>query len=267
MRLSASRLGQPWLTSMNAVQPDPAVPSLRHAPLVLVAPEAVFRRIAHSGRYGWALGALLVLTTLIGWATVQTGLIDREVNRRTLKSLADLEREQTDLMTRQELSEQLENIRKSAEFTKLMTRGEVILAAPVLLLASAMFIAALLFGVVALVGNKPDYPTLMAVCVYSAVVDVLAAGLRLAMMLYYRTLEVDTSLALLVPPAKDTQILTTILSAIDPFRVWFWILVALGLVVTGQLSRRGAIITCGLFWLIASGVRMIPMEALASAPG
>ena len=99
----------------------------------------------------------------------------------------------------------------------------------------------------------------MAVCAYSAVVDVLAAGLRLARMLCYRTIDVDTSLGLLVSRSPEPGVAQTILSAIDPFRAWFWVLLGLGLVVTGQLSRRAAVITCVLCWLIAAGVRMIPV--------
>jgi hypothetical protein len=226
---------------------------------MFVAPAAVFRHVAETGRYGWVLATMILLTTLIGWATVQTGLIDRQVGLQTLRDLENLEREQIDLLSRAELSEALENIRKQAEFTTLMARGGAVLAPPVGLVAGLMLIAALLFAVVALTGNKPDYHTLMAVCVYSAVVDVLAAGLRLALMLSYRTLDVDTSLGLLVSPTPEPGAAQTILSAIDPFRAWFWILAGLGLVVTGQLSRRAATITCLLCWLIACGARMIPV--------
>jgi hypothetical protein len=250
---------------MSAARPTSPPLGLGHVPMMFVAPGKVFHHVAETGRYGWALGALILLTTLIGWATVQTGLIDRQVDRQTLRALADLEREQIDLISRTELSEQLEKIRKSAEFTKLLARGGAMVAAPVMLAASLMLIAALLFAVVALAGNKPEYPTLMAVCVYSAAVTVLAAALRLVMMLCYRTLEVDTSLGLLVSAGEQAGALKTILSAIDPFRIWFWALVALGLVVTGQLSRRAAVLTTALFWLIAAGVRMIPMPA--GAPG
>ncbi len=242
---------------MSAVEPNSSALGLRHAPMMFVAPGGVFRRIAETGRYGWLLGTLLLLTTLIGWVTVQTGLIDREVDRQTRTALAELEREQVDLMSRAELSEQMEKIRKSAEFTKLITRGQAVLAAPVLLVASLMLIAAFLFAVVALGGNKPEYPTLMAVCTYSAVVVVLASVLRLAMMLAYRTIEVDTSLGLLVSRSVGDGVPHAILSAVDPFRIWFWILVAVGLTVTGQLSRRAAIITCALFCMIAMAARVV----------
>jgi hypothetical protein len=244
---------------VSAAQANSSALGLAYAPVMLVDPGSVFRRIAETGRYGWTLAAWVLLTTLIGWVTVQTGLIDRQVDRETRRALADLEREQIDLLSRTELSERLEKIRKSAEFTKLITRGGAIVSAPVGLVVSVMLIAALLFAVVAWAGHKAEYPTLVAVCVYSAVVDVLAAGLRLAMMLCYRTIDVDTSLGLLVPVSEQTGALKTILSAIDPFRMWFWILVGVGLVVTGQLSRRAAVTTCVVFWLVATGARIIPV--------
>lgn len=233
---------------------------------MLTSPGRVFRRVAERSEYGWALGAILLVITMIGWATVQTGLIDLEVNRQTGKALAELEREQADLLSRPELSERMEKVREAGEFSKLILQGSAVGLAPIALVATLMLVAAILFAVVALAGNKPDYPTLMAVCVYSAVVDVAAAGLRLAMMLWYRTMDVDTSLGLLVSVSEETTALYRCLSAIDPFRVWFWILVGVGLVLTGQLSKRTAGVTCALFALVSIGVRMIPLDSMATAP-
>jgi hypothetical protein len=45
------------------------------------------------------------------------------------------------------------------------------------------------------------------------------------------------------------------LSAISPFRIWFWFLLAVGLTVTRQLSRRMAIAVCTLFCVAAMGAR------------
>jgi hypothetical protein len=71
------------------------------------------------------------------------------------------------------------------------------------------------------------------------------------MMLAYRTVDVGTSLAVLAPTGKAVW-----LSAIDPFRLWFWVLVAVGLSVTQQLSRRAAIITTSVMCLFALGARV-----------
>ena len=221
---------------------------------MLVRPAQVLRRAADTGRYGWTLGAILFFTTLIGWATVQTGLVDRLVNRQTERALATLEREQADLLSRSELATRMETIREASQFSKLMYRGQAILAAPIGLVCSLMMIAALLFAVVALAGNKAEYAALMAICTYASVAGLVAAGLRLVMMIAYRTINVDTTLGLLAPP--DSPEVHAVLSGIDPFTAWFWILVGVGLVVSGQLTRRAAVVTCVTFFGIGCLVRI-----------
>ena len=96
-----------------------------------MGPGRVFRRVAERSEYGWALGAMLLVITMIGWATVQTGLIDLEVNRQTGKALAELEREQAELLSRPELSERMEKVREAGEFSKLIELdGSLGLSAP-----------------------------------------------------------------------------------------------------------------------------------------
>jgi len=73
------------------------------------------------------------------------------------------------------------------------------------LVVSLLFIASLLFVIVAMVGNKADYATLTAICVFAGVVDVIADGLRLVMMLTFASVHVDTSLAMIVPAAMGTR--------------------------------------------------------------
>ena len=79
----------------------------------------------------------------------------------------------------------------------------------------------------------------------------LAYIIRLAMMLRYRTINVDTSLALLAAPGKPS-----VLAGIDPFQIWFWVLVGIGLIVTRQLGRRMAIATCTTLAIIATATRV-----------
>lgn len=246
----------------------PSTPALgiRHAPWVLIDPAGVFGRMEDTKAYGWTLVVLLVLTTLIGLATVGTGLIDVAVDQRTEQAIAGLEAEQADLLSRMEFSKRVEDLKKAGEFEKLMTRAAAVAAAPLQLLASIMVIASLLYAAVALSGRKPEYHTLMSICVYASVVEVLAAGLRLAMMVQHRTVRADTSLGLLVPWSAEQRALKDALSAVDPFRIWFWILVGMGLVVTRQLSRRTAIMVCTLFALTTTGVRMVPMPASGGTP-
>jgi hypothetical protein len=234
---------------MDAVLQRPV--GLRHGLLVFVAPGSVFSRVEDNGAYGWALVLLLGLVTLIGYATVQTGLIDRDVDQATESQLAELEKTQGHLVDRAQLKDQMESVRKGAEFNKVVARLMAVVISPVQLLASFLLIAAVLYAAVALTGRKPEYHTLMGICVYSGFIIVAARALELAMMIFYRTTNVDTSLAALAAPGKPSFWL-----GIDPFNLWFWLLVGVGLVATNQLSRRMAIVAVFLLALVTTGARI-----------
>ncbi len=46
---------------------------------MLVSPGSVFRRVSERSAYGWALAAMLLLITMIGWATVPVQAIPDEI--------------------------------------------------------------------------------------------------------------------------------------------------------------------------------------------
>ena len=228
-----------------------ASPGVRHALLVYTTPRRLFRRIEDTGTYGWTLATLIALIMLMGYAEVKTGLIDRSVDQQTEKALAELEEAQAHMIDRVELRERMDDARKAGEFNKLLARLGGIVFAPAYMLGSLLLIASILYAVVALRGRKPEYHTLLGICVYAGFVTLVGFIVRLAMVIYYRTTDVNTSLAMLAPPGLPSP-----LSAVDPFRIWFWVLVVIGLVVTRQLSRRMAITSCTLMALLAAGVRI-----------
>ncbi|MHC4698088.1 MAG: YIP1 family protein, partial [Planctomycetota bacterium] len=223
---------------------------VRHALLVCASPRRLFGRVEDTGAYGWTLATLIALVMLIGYTEVKTGLIDRSMDQRTEEALAALEKSQAHMVDRIELRERMDDARKAGEFNKLLARLGGIVFAPAHLLASLLLIAAVLYAVVALTGRKPEYHTLMSICVYSGFITLIAHIVRLAMVICYRTTEVNTSLEMLAAPGKPSA-----LAAVDPFRIWFWVLVVIGLIVTRQLSRRMAIVSCTLMALTAAGLR------------
>lgn len=234
---------------MNGTVPTPPL-GVRHALLMYASPRTVFARVEDTGAYGWSLVTLLLFVTLIGYAQIQTGLIDRDVALGTEQQLAELEKTQGDLLDRSELSDRMEGIQKQAEFTRLMMRLGVVIATPVQFLVSFLLISAVLYATVALTGRKPEYHTLMSICVFAGFIQLAGYALRLGMMLYYKTTEVDTSLGALGTPGEPT-----LLAAVDPFHIWFWILVTTGLIVTHQLSRRMAVTVCAVLYLVSFGAR------------
>ena len=226
-------------------------PGLGDVPAALVAPRRLFARIEDTGSYAWLLIALLGLITLLGYVEVQTGLIDRVVDQDTQNQLAMLETSRTDLVDRVALRDQMEAINKNAAFFKLMQRLGVIVAAPIATLASILLISSLLYAAVALSGRKPEYHTLITICIYASYVELAGIVVRLAMMVAYRTIHVSTSFEMLLPKGKAPY-----LAAIDPFVIWFWLLIFLGVTTTHQLSRKMAVTACLLMFLLGAGVRV-----------
>ena len=246
-----------------------------HIPLVFWNPRRLFAKVEDVCAYRFSLLVLLVMITLIGWATVQTGLIDLEVDRRVERGIATLEEQQYDVVERSELNRRIEEQREAGEFLHLMTRIQVIVAAPLATLASILLVSSVLYGVVALSGKKPEWHTLMTICVYAGFAEVAGMLVRLGLMLRHGALEVDTSAALLTrmisldndPDGKIADVLSNVLTGIEPFHIWFWLLVGLGLSVTSQLRRWQLWLTCSLMWLMAAGLRIGIAFASASAPG
>lgn len=236
---------------------------VRDIPLVLLAPRRLFSRVEDVAAWGWPLLILLTLVTLIGYAEVQTELIDREVDRRVQERIAQIDETQRDVVERSALRELYEKEHKKGTFEKLLMRIQVIVAEPTQALAAALLVAAVLYGVVALTGRKPEWHTLLTICVYAGFIDAMRLLMTLVLMLCHGTLEIYTSLTPLtrylvdLEQAEPVQVaaVSGLLSAVDPFRVWFWVVVVVGLSVTAQLRGWRAWLICTLCWLVAVGGR------------
>ena len=261
------------------VDTSPARVGLAQVPLALIAPRRLFGRVEDVPGYGWSLVVLLVLMGLTGYATVQTGLIDRETERALNKDIAELEEQQVDVTQRSVLKQQIEQAREASEFTRLMSQWVVVLARPLGTLTTVLVLAALIYAVVALTGRKPEWHTLLTVFVFAGYVDLIGEIVRLAMMMHYETLDVGTSLAVLTRLVNPEEfqamidsggqqvtgsqamaplaMMSGILTALDPFRLWYWVVVIKGLSATSQLRGWKVWLTCAMFWMMAAGARSL----------
>ena len=156
----------------------------------------------------------------------------------------------------------------------MLTRIQVVVAEPIRVLATILLISAVFYGAVALTGRKPEWHTLLSICVFASFVDLLSLLMQLGLKLRYATLDIDTSLALLARPfaqaegADPMQVaaLAGGLSALEPFRIWFWLVVVVGLSATAQLRGWRAWAICLLCWLGAAGMRtLLTVGAVAGA--
>lgn len=241
-------------------------------PAALLAPRHVFARVEDIPGYGWPLVILLTTMTVIGLATVETGLVDLEVERGIQRDIAALEKQQVDVVERSTLSKLIEEKREEGRFLRLMEHLRVIVAAPASTLVSVLLIASIFYAIVALTGRKPEWNTLLTICVFASFVDALRALTLLGLMLHFGTLSVSVSLAPLAQfmpvegpgAAQTTAAVGGLLTALDPFRIWFWIIIITGLSLTGQLRGWKVWCSCGFFWLAAAGLRTA--QAVASGP-
>ena len=237
--------------------------SVWDVPRALLSPRSVFERVEDVPAYFWTLVVLLVSMTGLGYLLVETGLIDREVDLQVQQNIAALAKEQLDVVERSVLSELIADKVKEGEFLSLISRAQVIVWNPIVLLATVLLIPVLFFGVVALTGKKPEWHTLVTICVFASFADLLGTVFRLGMQLNLRTLFVETSLSPLTNlmdvqganAAQATAFLGGMLSAVDPFRIWFWLIVIAGLRVTAQLRGWRAWCVCTTFWMVAAGAR------------
>ena len=240
---------------------------------VLWSPHQVFRVVEDVPRYGWALVILLACVALIGYAQVQTGLVDRLVDEHVQAQIQAVDLAQKDVIERSVLREQIDDIIEAGEFERVVRRIAVLLAMPARLFAGALLVAALLYGVVALTGRKPEWHSLLTITVYASSAIVLGLFVRLGLILYFQTLAVETSLMPLalfaadnasVPP-QALAALAGILSAVDPFELWFWWLVIAGCRATSQLAGWRVWVTCILAWLVGAIIKALVFVASTQA--
>ncbi len=232
-------------------------------PGALLARRSVFERVEDVAVWGWPLVVLLTVVTVIGYTTVQTGLIDHEIDGRVQERIARIESEQRDVVERSELRKMYEREIKAGEFEAVLARIGFVVAEPIKVLASALGIAAILYGLVALTGKKTEWHTLLVICVLASYTDAARLLAKLGLMMHYRAMDVETSLAVIgrfpgFMEEMSSRLVAGVgaaLSAFDPFRMWFWLLVIVGISTTGQLSRRRAIAAGIVCWLLAGLVR------------
>lgn len=245
-------------------------------PRVLFAPRGVFGRVEDVPAYAWALVVLLTSVAVLGYLLVETGLIDREVEVQVQRNIAALELESLDVVERSALSDMIADKKKEGEFLRLVRRAGVVAVSPMVMLAGVLLIPALLYGLVALTGKKPEWHTLVTICVFASFASVIGVIVKLGMRLKFQSFFVDTSLAPLTNfmaaqgagAVQANALVGGMLTALDPFRIWFWLIMATGLTVTRQLRGWRAWCTCTFFWLAAAGIRAaIAVGASQSATG
>lgn len=257
------------------LRPHRRTVGLRDIPLAFFAPGRLFARVEDVNAYLWPLVVLLCGVTLLGYATIESGLIDRQVQEMIEKQKAEFEKLQVDVVEKPQLRKALEDLDKQGQFLRLMTRLQVVVMAPMGTLAAILLLGAVFYGLVALCGRKPEWNTLMTILTYAGFIDLLKGVVSLVLMLRYHTLNVDLTLGAITRPIHfgnamaDMAVgaLGGLLAALDPFALWFWVVVILGLKTTGQLKGWLLWTSCLLMVFVGAGMRVMGALAMQMSTG
>jgi hypothetical protein len=224
---------------------------------LFLMPTQLFRRLPVVNRGGAALALLLVFQVSYAIGVISTGVLDYEIDIQTEKQASQQAILQEGEQKSKELDQALESLDKAAIFSKLLARVVLVIGEPLRLLVGIGLLAGLLFVAVALFGGKPDFSVLAGLVVFASWVEVPRLALRLYLLSQIGASRVDTSAAAFVHHTAQGLPVYLLLRQLDPFALWFWILVGLGLVTSGQLQRRAAIrVVFGLVFL-SMGWRLV----------
>src|SRR5262249_39877736 len=144
-------------------------------------------------------------------------------------------------------------LEKGGVFARLVARVLLVVGGPVQLLVHVAVLSSVLFVVIALVGgSKPDFRLLAGVVLFAASVEVPRLLLRLLLISQLQVSRVEPSAAALVAAPQVNLAVYLLLRRLDPFEMWFWGLLGLGLWQTGQLRLRGAVVLVVVLALLAA---------------
>jgi hypothetical protein len=233
---------------------------------VFLRPGALFARLEVENRAAGALLVLLLFHVLGAALLLTTGVPDYEIAARAQRDLARAAEQLRDDETSNEFTQAVESLEKQATFNKLFSRLQLQVGGPLRLLAGVALVASALYLVVAVWGRtKADYPLLAALVIFASYTALPRLAARLFLVSQLQVLRVETSAAaFLTDPRAAGLVPYLLLRRLDPFELWYWALVGLGLWKTGQFTgKRAVVATVLLALLTAAGQSVLDLSEVA----
>jgi hypothetical protein len=223
---------------------------------LFTSPGALFADLPVVNRAGGALLVLVAAHLVAAALLVSTHVTDYEISARAEQESNRAAEQLKGDENSEELARALEAQDKKAVFDKLFARVLLFVGGPLRLLIGIATVASLLFLTVALWGTgKADFRLLWGVVVFASCVELPRLAVRVILVAGVHATRVDTSLAAFLPGPRAGLAAFLLLRRFDPFEVWYWALVGLGLWKTGQLSGRRALVVALVLGLLAALVQ------------
>jgi hypothetical protein len=218
---------------------------------IFFQPADVFRRREHASFWPpLAVVAVLMAVFAVANMNVLQPVIDAEMSRQMAQMMKS---------NPQFTPEMAERGRAMAEKGQMVFRYGTLVTVPILMFFYAFF--AWLIG--KFFGSKQTFAAAMMVIAYSFVPRLLESvayavqGLLMDPSSLNALSRLQLSPARFYDPDSASPMLLALLSRLDLFVIWFWILVGVGLYVTGKVSRGKAVAFSLTMWVLGSmwGIR------------
>ena len=212
---------------------------------ILYAPSAVFARRENGNFWIPMLVVMVILGTLfLVNGRVMDPILDAEA-QRGLAAMAD------DPRITPQMREQMNQMRG---VTNTITKISMVVAIPIILFLSGV----LLFLVGKLFGAQQTFRAALVVAAYAYVPKIIDAVLMGVQGFFVDPSQLDGLYRLtlgvgrFLDPDTTPPILVALLGRVDVFTIWVTVLLAIGLAVTGRISRGRAAIAAAVVWILGT---------------
>ena len=209
---------------------------------ILFTPASVFRR---RERESWLKPMLIVSIAIIAVSLASKGVLqplyDAEIDKA-------LEKARENPQMTEEMVEQGRSV------ARMIATVGIIVGTPIVI-----FILGFMTWLVGkLVDSKQELHAALVVASYAMVPRLVQAIANAVQGLVLRTenltslTQISFSPARFVDPATTSPVVVQLLNRFDVFTIWVTVLLAIGLYVTGRVSKQKAVIGGVLFWLVGT---------------
>lgn len=215
-------------------------------------PSRLYADLPMHKRTGAALTILVSAYVLYGFGLLSTGIHDYEIQETAQRAtVRHLQLHHGD-DTPDDLNTALDMIDRGAVFSRAVTRLWLLLGRPATIVFGIGLLSGTWYLVIAMRGTRPDFRLIWAVITWAHCVEIPHMALRLVMASQLGASRIETSAAALATGPEVGLAGYVILRQFDPFTLWYWCLVALGIHNTGQMKRRGAAAATIAFALVGA---------------
>lgn len=207
-------------------------------------PREFFHKLPERGHWLAPLSVLLAMQVAVGLLLLSTGVPDREVaygvQQAINQSAVQLTGEPDDVRRLEDklLESQADRLR----FGRMVARLRAVLLRPLSLAVGGLLVATLLFAGVSAVGRAPEMRLLAGIAVWASYVELPRWVLELFLSRALGVAKPELTAAACAPVPETPLGLFVLLRQFDPFAIWYWLLVGMGLSVTAQARPRQAVL-------------------------